>query len=195
MTSNVLWYATRSTAIVGFVLMTATTSLGVVSTKRAMASKRWPRFATQALHRNLSLLAMAFLMTHIVTTILDTYVDIGWLSFVVPLTSDYRRPWVALGTTGFDILLLVVVSSLLRTKLPERVWRGLHWSAYAVWPLALFHFLETGTDAAHHRFGICIAFSSIAVMVGAIALRLLGFRGSETHTPSVREQRLPVGAR
>lgn len=194
MSSSVLWYSTRSTAIVAFVLMTATTALGVLSTRRGLASVRWPRFATQTLHRNLSLLAMVFLLAHITTTMLDSYVDVGWLSTVLPLSSAYRRPWVALGTAAFDILLVVIISSLLRTRVPARMWRALHWSAYAIWPLALVHFLETGTDAARHRFGLWIALTSMLVMAAAVLARLLGDRVAPGRPPIVADRAL-VGAR
>ena len=93
-----LWYATRSTAIVAFVLLTVSMFLGIAATQRSIASRHWPRFATQDLHRNVSLLALGFILTHIVTTLLDTFVYVGWWSFVVPGTSPYRRLWVSLGT-------------------------------------------------------------------------------------------------
>ena len=56
--SSPLWYLTRSTGITAFVLLTLTTVLGIAATQRALASPAWPRFATQQLHRNVSLLAM-----------------------------------------------------------------------------------------------------------------------------------------
>lgn len=56
-----LWYAMRAAGVVLVVLLTASTALGVFSTARA-GSRRWPRFATQALHRNVSLIASLLLV-------------------------------------------------------------------------------------------------------------------------------------
>src|SRR5215469_7227806 len=81
-----LWYTTRSTAIVGFLLLTITTVFGVAATQRALASRAWPRFATQNLHRNLSLLGLLFIVVHIVTSIVDSYVSISWWAMFIPGT-------------------------------------------------------------------------------------------------------------
>ncbi|MDQ1686402.1 MAG: methionine sulfoxide reductase heme-binding subunit [Frankiaceae bacterium] len=167
-----LWYTTRGTAIVAFVLLTGSMFLGIAATQRSFASRHWPRFATQDLHRNVSLLALAFVLVHIVTTLLDTFVYVGWWAAVIPGTSPYRRLWVSLGTIAFDVILLVIVTSLVRHRLPLRVWRALHWSVYAVWPLAFVHFLETGTDAAHGRFGLWLDIGAMLALVIAVAMRV-----------------------
>jgi predicted ferric reductase len=161
-----LWYLSRSTGIVSFVLVTASLCLGIASTQRALASPRWPRFATQGLHRNVSLLSLGFLLVHIVTTVMDSFVDISWWAAVVPGVSHYRGTWVALGTLAFDILVLVIVTSLVRLRMNATAWRRLHYTVYAAWPLAWLHFLKTGTDAAHGKFGLWIAIVA-AVLVGA----------------------------
>jgi hypothetical protein len=167
-----LWYATRSTAIVAFVLLTVSMFLGIAATQRSFASRHWPRFATQDLHRNVSLLALGFIVAHIVTTLLDTFVYVGWWSIVIPGLSPYRTFWVALGTIAFDVILVVVATSLVRHRLPLRIWRAVHWSVYAVWPLAFVHFLETGTDAAHGRFGLWLDIVALLALVAGVAIRL-----------------------
>jgi hypothetical protein len=141
-----LWYATRATGVMALVLLTATVVLGVAGTVR-FATPRWPRMITAALHRNLSLLAVAFVGAHVVTTVLDPYAPIGWISAVVPFASPYRTLWLGLGTIAFDMLLAVVVTSLLRARLGYRAWRAVHWLGYACWPVALWHGLGTGTDS------------------------------------------------
>ena len=107
-----LWYLSRSTGIVSFVLMTLTLCLGIASTQRALASPGWPRFATQGLHRNVSLLALGFLGVHIVSTIADSYVSISWWAAVLPtsafqplgqVTSATRRPRSNSRVTGSSV--------------------------------------------------------------------------------------------
>ena len=79
---------------------------------------------------------------------LDGFVPIGWLAVVVPFTSPYRPVWLSLGALGLDLLLAVAVTSWLRHRVGFRVWRFLHWSAYASWLVVLVHALGTGTDTA-----------------------------------------------
>jgi methionine sulfoxide reductase heme-binding subunit len=155
-------------------LMTVSFALGIAATKRALASRAWPRFATQQLHRNVALVGVVALVVHITTTLADTFVHVGWLSFVIPGLSGYRTLWVALGTVTFDIFLVIVISSLLRNHLSARLWRAVHYLVYLAWPLAFLHFLKTGTDAAHHRFGLWLAFVALAIMLAAVITRLAG---------------------
>jgi methionine sulfoxide reductase heme-binding subunit len=143
---SLLWYTTRATGVVALLLLTGTVILGVAGVGR-IDTPRWPRLLTAGLHRNLSLLAVAFVAVHILTTVLDGYAPIGWISAVVPFSSPYRTLWLSLGTLAFDLLLAVVITSLIRVRLGYRAWRAVHWLGYASWPVALWHGLGTGTDS------------------------------------------------
>ena len=55
------WYMTRSTGAVALVLLTVAVALGVADVQR-WSTQRWPRFLVDSLHRNVSLLAMVFLV-------------------------------------------------------------------------------------------------------------------------------------
>ena len=162
-----LWYLSRSTGIVSFVLLTVALCLGIASTRRALASPAWPRFATQGLHRNVSLLGIGFLVAHVVVTIADGFVPISWWNTLIPFTSGgYKQNlWTGVGTLASDLMLAIVLTSLLRLRMSAGVWRWVHLSSYAAWPLAWLHFLKNGTDSAHGSFGLWIA-SAAAVLVG-----------------------------
>jgi len=144
--SPVLWYATRATGLVAMLLLTATILLGIFTTAR-FHRPNWPRFAQQSLHRNVSLLTLAFVTVHVLTSVLDTYVHIGWSAIFVPFASHYRPFWVGLGSIALDLFLAVLISSVVRHWISARIWRGLHWLAYASWPVAIAHGIGTGTDA------------------------------------------------
>jgi sulfoxide reductase heme-binding subunit YedZ len=90
-----LWYTTRATGIVALVLLSATVVLGLM-TRRRVSSEGWPRFVLQDLHRRISILSVCFLGIHVLTSVADTYVDIGWQSILVPFTSRYET----LSTSG-----------------------------------------------------------------------------------------------
>ena len=145
MTATWVWYLNRATGIVALVLMTLTLVLGVV-VRRQVRLPGLPRFGVVTLHRNVSLLSALLLVTHIVAAVVDSYVSIGWISVLVPFTSGWRPVQVAIGTLAIDLLVLIVVTSLLRGRIPVRLWRGIHWTSYALWPLAFLHGLTAGTD-------------------------------------------------
>ena len=57
--SSTLWYLTRGTGVVSLLLLTSSVALGVVGAV-GWSAPGWPRFLTTGLHRNLSLLVLAF---------------------------------------------------------------------------------------------------------------------------------------
>ncbi len=171
MSSQALWYLTRGSGVVALLLLTTTTLLGVLSANR-WRSERWPRFAVAGLHRNLTLLALVFIGTHVGTTIADSYAPVGVKDVFIPFTSSYRPVWLGFGALALDLLLAITVTSLLRRHIGYRTWRALHWAAYATWPLALAHGLGSGSDA---RFGwmAALSFGCLALVVAAVAARLV----------------------
>ena len=141
-----LWYLTRGTGLVTLVLLTASVVLGIVQVQR-WAPPGSPRFVFVTLHRTISLMVLALLAVHIVTAVLDSFAPIRLVDAIVPFAGRYRPLWLGLGALAFDLLLAVIVTSLVRHRLGLRAWRGVHWLAYACWPIALVHGWGTGSDA------------------------------------------------
>src|ERR1700682_3020638 len=132
------WYLTRSTGAVSLLLFTLAMALGVAGHRR-WSTPRCPRFVVDSLHRNVSLLAMVFLVVHIVTSVLDSFAPISLLDAFIPFTGSYRPLWLGLGALSFDLLLAVTITSLLRQRMGYASWRAIHWLTYASWPIALLH--------------------------------------------------------
>jgi predicted ferric reductase len=165
------WYLTRSTGAVALILLTLAVVLGVADVQR-LSSPRWPRFVVDGLHRSVSLLALAFLLAHILTAVLDSFAPISLTDAVIPFAGVYRPFWLGLGAVSFDMLLALIVTSLLRQRLGFRAWRGVHWLAYACWPLALLHGFGTGSDV---KSGWLLAISVLCLLavLGAVLARVL----------------------
>jgi DMSO/TMAO reductase YedYZ heme-binding membrane subunit len=165
-----LWYLTRGSGVVALVLLTAAVALGVVVSLRTTTT-RWPRFAINSLHRNMTLLAIAFVGLHVVTTVADGYAPIGLKDAIVPFASPYRPIWLGLGAVAFDLLLALVITSYLRARVGARIWRGVHWLAYAAWPVALLHSFGTGSDP-RSTWLVVLGFGSLGVVFLAVLFRL-----------------------
>ncbi len=146
MNNSILWYATRGAGAVSLVLLSGVVVLGILGATRFEAPG-WPRFLTTHLHRNLSLVAVLFLLLHIVTAVVDPFTNLGWVAAVVPFSSYYRTFWLGLGAVAAELMAAIVVTSLLRGWLGHRTWRLVHWLAYASWPIAVAHGWGTGTDS------------------------------------------------
>lgn len=174
--TQALWYLTRGSGIVTFLLLSAVVVLGLLTARRTETT-RWPRFAIAELHRQLALSSVAFLAVHVATAVSDPFAPIGWVSAIVPFSSSYRPLWLGLGTLALDLFVAILATSLLRHRLNERLWRAVHWLAYLSWPVALFHSLGTGSDVRQGWFLLVVALCVLAVF-GAFVARL-GFRWPE----------------
>jgi sulfoxide reductase heme-binding subunit YedZ len=171
------WYATRATGIVALLLLTLSVVLGVVDVSR-LSSERYPRFLIDGVHRTVSLLAVAFLLVHIITSVLDSFAPISLLDGFVPFVGSYRPFWLGLGAISFDLMLAVVITSLVRARLGYRAWRAVHWLGYASWPVALLHGLGTGSDT--HQ-GWVLALNALCVVAVVVAVLYRGLaRASAT---------------
>ena len=164
------WYATRGLGVSLLLVLTGSVVLGIVTATK-WSGEATPGFVTADLHRNLSLLSIALLIAHVVTTVLDPFAHITVRDVIIPVGAAYRPLWLGLGVAAAWILVGVAASSLLRDRVGLRVWRLIHWTAYASWPLALVHGVGTGSDS-RAPWLVGVVFSCVAAVVIALALRL-----------------------
>lgn len=165
----VLWYLNRSSGVVALVLLTVATVLGVLALGGRPGS-RVPRFVVQSVHRNVALIAVVTVVVHVVTAVVDEFVDIRWWHAVVPFTGAYERIWLGLGATALDLLLVVTVSSLLRHRLRRRTWYSLHQAVYLLWLASVLHGAGMGTDLGNRWWPVTVG--CVAAVTAAVAWRL-----------------------
>ena len=178
--ATTLWYVTRGSGVVALLLLTASVLLGIGVTLR-WRGERWPRFAVANVHKNLTLLSIVFVIVHVVTTVADGYAPISLSAAMWPFGSPYRPVWLGLGTVAFDLLLALVATSLARRWLAPKLWRAVHWLAYAAWPIALVHAFGTGSDGRLGWFAV-VGFGCL----GAVALAALARAGLDAGNVRLR---------
>jgi methionine sulfoxide reductase heme-binding subunit len=176
----ITWYLTRAAGAAALVLLTGSVMLGIADVRR-WSTRAVPRFVVDGLHRTVSLLAVAMLGVHIVTTVVDGFAPITLSDAVIPFGSAYRPLWLGLGALSFDLLLAVTITSILRARVGARAWRITHWAAYACWPLALVHGLGTGSDV---QAGWML-WLSLACTAGVIVAVLVRVAGAAQRGPGV----------
>jgi len=168
--TTAFWYASRATGVVSLVLLTAVLVLGILVNRQGRLPGL-PRFAVTDIHRNLSLLSVAFIAIHVLTAVLDTYVHIPLLSAVIPFASGYERLWLGLGAVSLDIMLAMIVTSLLRGRMNRLLWRAIHLLAYASWPVAFAHSIGSSTDL-QRGWMLGLAVGCAMVVAAAVIWRL-----------------------
>ena len=170
--TTALWYASRATGVVTMLLLTAVLLLGILVNRQGRLPGL-PSFAVTGLHRNVALLAVAFLAIHVITAIVDPYVTIGLAAAVLPFASAYKPFWLGLGAISLDLVAALIVTSLARGRMGRRAWRGIHWLAYAAWPLAVVHSLGSSSDA-HGGLVLGVLAGCVLAVAAALAWRLSG---------------------
>jgi sulfoxide reductase heme-binding subunit YedZ len=170
--TTALWYTSRSTGIICLVLMTAVMVLGALVNRQGRLPGL-PKFAVTGLHRNLSLLSVAFLAIHVITAVADPFVTIGIAAIFVPLASSYRALWIGLGAVSLDLMVALVATSLARARIGRRTWRAVHWLAYLSWPVALVHSVGSSSDLQSGPL-LFLAIGCTAVVAAALAWRIAG---------------------
>jgi methionine sulfoxide reductase heme-binding subunit len=187
-----MWYATRASGYTALVLLSASVVLGVLTSSRE-SRRDWPRFVVQTLHRNVSLLVGVFLVIHILTSVIDPFAKLTFVDAFVPFIASYRPLWLGLGVVGFELLVAITATSLLRHRLGWRSWRVVHLFSYASWPVAVIHGLGTGSDSKSVWALLLVAVCVLTVVAALMwrlahagprftALRLLGITGSVAAT-------------
>ena len=127
------------------------------------------------LHRFLGGLAVVFVGIHIGGLIADSYTHFGLTEIFVPLASTWKPVPVAWGVVGLYLLAAIEVTSLLKRRIPKRIWHRVHLSSFVLYVVATLHLLTAGTDAGGAL--TYAALTSIAVVVFLAIYRITADRG------------------
>jgi sulfoxide reductase heme-binding subunit YedZ len=194
MFDQVLWFAARGAGAVSLMMFTAATCLGLVTVTR-FQRPAWPRFFNYEMHRRVSLLSIAFLAVHVLSAVFDPFTSLGLGAALVPLASTYRPVPVALGVIALYLFVALIATSLLRRHIGQRAWRAIHWTSYAMWPLALLHGITSGTDA-FAPWMLAIDGLCAGAVAGCLAWRVLAERSHPARpAPPARATMAPAAKR
>ena len=120
---------------------------------------------------------------HVITAIADPFVTIRIAAVVIPFTSRYEPFWLGLGAVSLDLIIALIVTSLARARIGRRTWRGLHWLAYAAWPVAFAHSIGSSTDLQNG------ALRTLAIGCALAVLAAVGWRISRSAAARPRFER------
>ena len=143
--SPVDWYAARAAGIVAYLLLTAVVLVGVGLAGKVTVPQL-PRFAVTEVHRFGGLLVGAFVALHVATIAIDSFLPFSPAQLAVPFLATYRPFWTGLGIVAAELLIAAAISNRLRTRLPYRAWRRIHYVNFVIWAGATIHGIGAGTD-------------------------------------------------
>lgn len=164
------WYVARSSGLIAWALLAASVVWGLAISTRVLRGSPRPAWLLD-LHRYMGGIATVFVGVHVVALLGDTYVHFGLASLLVPFASSWHPVAVAWGVTSLYLLLAVEMTSLIRTRLPKRLWRATHYASFPLFFVATIHALSAGTDAVTWTFET-VAVLTMVTVIGLTALRV-----------------------
>jgi predicted ferric reductase len=116
--------------------------IGMLMSLRYSPTRHWPHRHINlfALHQWTAYLAIALTLTHPLVLLFLSSPHFGIFDILWPIHSPLQPKLNLAGAGALYLLLLVLISSLLRTRIGRPVWRRLH---YLVFPAAILFFLHS----------------------------------------------------
>lgn len=187
---QIWWYTSRAAGSVAWVLLSASVLMGLTLSSRD--SRVFPTGWSIDLHRFLSTLSITFLGVHMAALVPDNFVHFSWAELFVPFASEWQPGAVAWGVVGAWLLVAVEVTSLLRKRMPTRLWRAIHMLSFIVWLAATVHLFVAGTDSSTRPFRVVQvvvigAVTALFVRRIVVARRALVKSSARVRTLSVEE--------
>lgn len=190
LTPKLSWYVARSSGIVSWILLTASVMWGLLLSARVLNRSTAPGWLLD-LHRYLGGLAIVLTGVHIAGLVGDNWMHIGWGDVLVPMFSTYRPGAVAWGVVGFYLLVAIEITSLLRSKLPRKLWRSTHYLSFPLFIACTVHGLQAGKDV-HTRAYEWMTVTAVSVTMVLLLLRIVATRDSRARRRGVAA---PAGRR
>ncbi len=139
------WFIARITGLTAFAVLSLSVLSGEAlrtSVLDFLAKNR----AVRKLHDFTTPLWLPLVFAHVIALLLDKTARIQPINVVVPFLTDYGELPIGLGTVAFDIIMVVTITSWLRSKMNNTLWTWIHRTSYIGFVALFFHAALSGTD-------------------------------------------------
>jgi DMSO/TMAO reductase YedYZ heme-binding membrane subunit len=170
MIASLYWDITRASANIALIIMLLTILWGVLLATRVLKPNDRPAWLRD-LHTWLGGLTIVFTVIHMITLVLDKYVNFSWVDILVPFTSEWKPVPVTLGVLSFYLLVGIQLTSVMMKKLSRATWRKIHMLSYLLYAIAVVHAITAGTDTGKPLFtGFTVALAMVGATVAGLRL-------------------------
>ena len=168
--TDLIWILARSTGVGSLVALTLSVLTGIALRTGTFAWLSHNR-GVRVVHGFLTVLWIPLGLAHVIALLFDRYAQVGLLDLVVPFGVSYGRFAVGLGTISAQLIVVVLVSTWMRSSLTLGQWQAFHRLSYVAFVAAFAHGILSGTDLANP---VVAALAWItAAAVGFVAVRRL----------------------
>ena len=139
------WFIARITGLTAFAVLSLSVLSGEAlrtSVLDFLAKNR----ALRKLHDFTTPLWLPLVFAHVIALVFDKTARVAPINVVVPFLTDYGEIPIGLGTLAFDIVMVVTITSWLRSRMSNNVWMWIHRTSYIAFVAIFFHAALSGTD-------------------------------------------------
>ena len=145
-TTQYTWFITRAAGLTTYLLLWLSMIWGLAVASRILEGKLHGSF-TYDFHQFISLLAIGFVVVHVVVLLFDQYLTFSVPQVLIPFISTYRPLWVGIGIISLYLTLLVTVTFYLRDRIGRKAFSRIHVLSLLAFVGAAAHGLYSGTDS------------------------------------------------
>jgi predicted ferric reductase len=172
--------------------------LGLLISMRYSPMRNWPHRHVNvfALHQWTAYLTVLLTLSHPVVLLLLKEPKFRVFDLLLPFQSPLQ-PWINVaGAAAMYLLLIVLITSLLRTEIGRPVWRSLHYLVFPAAVLMFLHSILTDPDLKDGHpdlldggkvFLEILAFACLLAIALRIRLRGRGLRPTAVRAPTAAE--------
>jgi predicted ferric reductase len=168
-----IWIVARATGVAAYIAVCLSILSGLAlrtSVLDFLAKNR----ALRSLHDFMTWVWIPLGGLHVVALLADKTAYIDPLDVVVPFQVTYAPLAIGLGTLSLDIIVLVTVTSWLRRRMDDRLWRWIHRSSYVAFVTMFVHALMSGTDFSSPLISTVTWSAALGIGLLAMARILFG---------------------
>jgi predicted ferric reductase len=169
-----LWYLTRASGIISYLLLFLLTMTGMGITSGFIYNFFGPVFSWR-LHRTYGITLVAFILIHVVTLAFDTTKNFSLADLFVPFYSQYSPIYMSMGIIGFWLFVLIIITSIVWVVKKYKAWRFIHYLAFPAFVLLFLHGVLIGTDTGNPIMLFVYWITGILVAAGLVYR--LSYRG------------------
>jgi sulfoxide reductase heme-binding subunit YedZ len=166
------WFVSRAAAVVGYVLLWASTAWGILISSKAV-KELVPGPLAFTLHNVTAWLALGFSTLHAWALLGDRVVSFSPVGILLPFTAHYQPLLTGLGTLSLYVGLLVSVSFYFTKHIGYRTWRVIHMLSYLMFVGVTLHSVLLGTDSSTFVMQVLYLVAGGSVLFLTL-LRILG---------------------
>lgn len=166
-----IWIVARSTGVASLVSLSLSLLTGMALRPKTLGWLSTNR-AVSELHSYATVLWLPLGIAHVIAILLDPYSTVGLGDLLVPFRVSYGAFAIGLGTVSLQLLVVVLVAALSRTRLSRGQWLAFHRLSYLAFAAAFLHGILSGTDLAFPwLMGVAWLGAAILTLVGVRRIR------------------------